>query len=172
MSDSTIFNPQQRLDLAALIKANDTDDCTEEIRSKKQSVLIKNDVKHMIVLKQKYERLRKSNPNEFDAICVKQCNFLFNNYTDLYNKIKNDNLDLNILDQVLDILKKIEDGELNQHEGSYLVGKYLKEMYIDSALKTKEKLEAKERNKKVLKKPFANIEKKISYKDFKLLNTK
>jgi len=172
MSDSTIFNPQQRLDLAALIKANDTDDCTEEIRSKKQSVLIKNDVKHMIVLKQKYERLRKSNPNEFDAICVKQCNFLFNNYTDLYNKIKNDNLDLNILDQVLTILKKIEDGELNQHEGSYLVGKYLKEMYIDSALKTKEKLEAKERNKKVPKKPFANIEKKISYKDFKLLNTK
>ena len=172
MSDSTIFNPQQRLDLAALIKANDTDDCTEEIRSKKQSVLIKNDVKHMIVLKQKYERLRKSNPNEFDAICVKQCNFLFNNYTDLYNKIKNDNLDLNILDQVLTILKKIEDGELNQHEGSYLVGKYLKEMYIDSALKTKEKLEAKERNKKVPKKPFANIEKKISYKDFKLLNNK
>lgn len=172
MSDSTIFNPQQRLDLAALIKANDTDDCTEEIRSKKQSVLIKNDVKHMIVLKQKYERLRKSNPNEFDAMCVKQCNFLFNNYTDLYNKIKNDNLDLSILDQVLTILKKIEDGELNQHEGSYLVGKYLKEMYIDSALKTKEKLEAREKNKKVPKKPFANIEKKISYKDFKLLNTK
>ena len=172
MGDSTIFNPQQRLDLAALIKANDTDDCTEEIRSKKQSILIKNDVKHMIVLKQKYERLRKSNPNEFDAICVKQCNFLFNNYTDLYNKIKNDNLDLNILDKVLDILKKIEDGELNQHEGSYLVGKYLKEMYIDSALKTKDKLEAKEKHKKIQKKPFTNVEKKISYKDFKLLNTK
>ena len=172
MSDSTIFNPQQRLDLAALIKANDTDDCTEEIRSKKQSVLIRNDVKHMIVLKQKYERLRKSNPNEFDAICVKQCNFLFNNYTDLYNKIKNDNLDLTILEKVLDILKKIEDGELNQHEGSYLVGKYLKEMYIDSALKTREKIEAKEKNKKVPKKPFANSEKKISYKDFKLLNNK
>ena len=172
MSDSTIFNPQQRLDLAALIKANDTDDCTEEIRSKKQSVLIRNDVKHMILLKQKYERLRKSNPNEFDAICVKQCNFLFNNYTDLYNKIKNDNLDLNILDKVLTILKNIEDGELNQHEGSYLVGKYLKEMYIDSALKTREKLEAKEKNKKVPKKPFANSEKKISYKDFKLLNNK
>ena len=57
MSGSTIFNSQQRLDLAALIKANDTDDCTEEIRSKKQSVLIKNDVKHMISLKQKYGEL-------------------------------------------------------------------------------------------------------------------
>jgi hypothetical protein len=172
MGDSNILNTQQRLDLAALIKANDTDDCTQEIRSKKQSLLIRNDVKHMISLKQKYERLSKSNPNEFDAICVKQCNFLFNNYTDLYNKVKNDNLDLNILDKVLDILKKIEDGELNQHEGSYLVGKYLKEMYIDSALKTKEKLEARDRNKnkKIPKKPFANVEKKISYKDYKILN--
>ena len=43
-------------------------------------------------------------------------------------------------------------------------------MYIDSALKTREKIEAKERNKKVPKKPFANVEKKISYKDFKILN--
>ena len=170
MGDSHILNPQQRLDLASLIKANETDDCTEEIRSKKQSLLIRNDVKHMVLLKQKYERLRKSNPSEFDSICVKQCNFLLANYTDLYNKIKNDNLDLSILDKVLTILKNIEDGELNQHEGSYLVGKYLKEMYIDSALKTREKIEAKERNKKVPKKPFANVEKKISYKDFKILN--
>jgi len=170
LKDSTILDTQQRLDLAALIKANDTDDCTEEIRSKKQSVLIRNDVKQMVYLKQKYERLSKSNPNEFDAMCVKQCNFLFNNYTDLYNKIKNDNLDLRILEKFLDILKKIEDGELNQHEGSYLVGKYLKEMYIDSALKTKEKNDAKDRRKKVQKKPPGVAEKKITYKEYKMIH--
>lgn len=171
MTDSNILNPQQKLDLAAMIKANETEDCTEEIRSKKQSVLIRNDVKQMVYLKQKYARLASSNPNEFDAMCVKQCNFLFNNYTDLYNKIKNDNLDLRILERFLDILKKIEDGELNQHEGSYLVGKYLKEMYIDSAIKTKEKNEAKDRRKKVQKKPPGVGEKKISYKDYKLMNS-
>jgi hypothetical protein len=43
-------------------------------------------------------------------------------------------------------------------------------MYIDSALKTKEKIEAKERNRKIAKKPFANVEKKISYKDYKILH--
>ena len=171
MADSNILNPQQKLDLAAMIKANETEDCTEEIRSKKQSVLIRNDVKQMVYLKQKYTRLASSNPNEFDAMCVKQCNFLFNNYTDLYNKIKNDNLDLRILERFLDILKKIEDGELNQHEGSYLVGKHLKEMYIDSAIKTKEKNEAKDRRKKVQKKPPGVGEKRISYKDFKLMNS-
>jgi hypothetical protein len=168
--DNNILNQQQRIDLAALIKANKTDDCTQEIRSKKQSVLISNDVKHMVFLKQKYERLRKSNPHEFDALCVKQCNFLFNNYTDLYNKIKNDNLNLAILEKFLHILKKIEDGEIDQHEGSYLVGSYLKEMYIDSALKVNEKLDSRADNKKKNKSPHTKKDKNISYKDFKLLN--
>ena len=161
---NAILGEQQRIDLAALIKANKTDDCTQEIRSKKQSIVISNDVKHLVFLKQKYERLRKSNPVEFDAICVKQCSFLFNNYTDLYNKILNDKLDLAILERFLGILKKIEDGELDQHEGSYLVGTYLKEMYIDSALKT----DASKSNKSSKSKsPFSKAEKKISYKDFK-----
>jgi hypothetical protein len=164
---NAILGEQQRIDLAALIKANKTDDCTQEIRSKKQSIVISNDVKHLVFLKQKYERLRKSNPVEFDAICVKQCSYLFNNYTDLYNKILNDKLDLAILERFLGILKKIEDGELDQHEGSYLVGTYLKEMYIDSALKTESSKSSKSSKSKP---PFSKAEKKISYKDFKELN--
>lgn len=169
MTDSKILNSQQRLDLQNLIKANDTDDCTEEIRAKKQSVLIRNDVKQMIYLKQKYLRLQKSNPQEFDKICTGQCQFLFNNYTDIYNKIKNDTLNLTIFDKFLTILKQIEDGELNQHEGSYLVGKLLKELYIDSAMRNQERLDAKDRKKKVQKKPV-QLEKKISYKDFKIMH--
>ena len=176
MGDSNILDNQQKLDLANMIKANDTEDCTQEIRSKKQSSLIRTDVKQMVFLKQKYHRLTKSNPNEFDSICVRQCSFLFNNYTDLYNKIKNDTLNLNILEGFLDILKKIEDGELNQHEGSFMVGKHLKELYIDSAMRNQQKQEAKDSRKKVPKKPnglgstSVEREKKISYKDFKILH--
>ncbi len=162
-NNTNILDKQQRIDLAALIKANDSDDCTNEIRSKKQSVLISNDVKHMVFLKHKYEKLRKSKPDEFDALCVKECNFLFNNYTDLYNKIINDNLNLTILEKFLAILKKIEDGEIDQHEGSYLVGSYLKEIYIDSALKTNEKI-----NEKINSTSASICEKNISYKDFKM----
>ena len=169
MTSSNILNNQQKLDLASMIKANDTTDCTQEIREKKQSVSIKTDVDHLVLLKAKYERLRKSNPVEFDAICVKQCAFLFNNYTDLYNKIKNDNLDIKILERFLTILKKIEDGELDQHEGSYMVGKYLKELYVDSALRTKEKIDARDRHRKVKHKPAQANKKHISYKEFKLL---
>jgi hypothetical protein len=48
---------------------------------------------------------------------------------------------LAILNKFLDVLRKIEDGELDQHEGSFLVGTLLKELYIDSALKKAEKLD-------------------------------
>jgi len=164
---NNILDMQQRIDLAALIKANDCDDCTKEIRSKKQSILISNDVKHMVFLKQKHEKMRKADHDGFDALCVKECSFLFNNYTDLYNKIINDKLDLSILERFLAILKKIEDGEIDQHEGSYLVGSYLKEMYIDSALKSNKNANANTDHETSCDNN-ENNEKKISYKDFKM----
>ena len=162
----SILDKQQKLDLQSMIKANETEDVTQQIRENKQSNLIRTDIKQMIFLKQKYSRLAKSNPNEFDKMCVSQCQFLFNNYTDIFNKIKTNTLNLTIMDKFLNILKRIEDGELDQHEGSYLVGQHLKELYIDSAMRNQQKMEANERKKKVQKKPNAP-EKNISYKDFK-----
>tara|TARA_B100001175_G_C19386096_1_gene579021 strand:- start:171 stop:674 length:504 start_codon:yes stop_codon:yes gene_type:complete len=162
----SILDNQQKLDLQGMIKANETEDVTHQIRKNKQSNLIRTDIKQLLFLKEKYSRLAKSNPNEFDKICVGQCQFLFNNYTDIFNKIKTDTLNLTIMDKFLNILKQIEDGKLDQHEGSYLVGQHLKELYIDSAMRKQEKLEANDRKKKVQKKPTAP-EKTISYKDFK-----
>ena len=167
----SILDKQQKLDLQNMIKANETEDITEHIRKNKQSNPIRNDIKQLLFLKQKYSRLAKSNPNEFDKICVSQCQFLFNNYTDIFNKIKTDTLNLTIMNKFLNILEKIEHGELDQHEGSYLVGQHLKELYIDSAMKNQEKIESNERKKKVPKKPTIP-EKIISYKDFKLLQNK
>jgi hypothetical protein len=54
--------------------------------------------------------------------------------------LKNE-LDLDIMTQVLYVLKMIEEEKVDQHEGSVLVGKLLKELYIDSALKTSENLD-------------------------------
>ena len=52
-------------------------------------------------------------------------------------------LNLEILFRLINVLKNIEEGDMDQHEGSVVVGKILKEMYIDSALK---KAEKKDRN--------------------------
>lgn len=44
-------------------------------------------------------------------------------------------MDLDILMKLINVLRNIEEGVMDQHEGSVTVGKILKEMYIDSALK-------------------------------------
>jgi len=153
-----------RLQLQKMIDANNVVDCTQDIRDKKHSQLIKKDVASLIELKQKHNRLSQSNPELFDKMCVSQCNFLFNNYTDIFNKVKKDEMNLNILYQLLEVLKKIEDSKLDQHTGAYEVGKLLKEMYIDSALMKSEKLDAKHDKKTGTSKPKP---KNISWKDYK-----
>ena len=152
----------QRLQLQKLIGENDVVETTSLMRQLKHSSRIRDDVKAMQFLKQKYPRLQITNPNEFDNMCVSKCGFLFEHYTDIYNKVKKDEIDLNMLGQFLDVLKEIEDGKLDQHEGSFKVGSILKQIYIDSAVKKADKLDAKH-NKKVKSKP----ERKISWKQFK-----
>lgn len=167
MSDLT---PNEKLNLDKMIKASDAEDNTEKIKELKHSSKIKEDVQELLNLKAKYKRLSESNPGEFDTICEKRCNFIFSYYTQIYNKVKKDNIDLNLLAHFLVILKRIEDGEINQHEGSVMVGKVLKEIYVDSALKEGKKTDIKnKRNNKVQKKPTSNV-KNISYKDFKQMH--
>ena len=50
------------------------------------------------------------------------------------------------------VLKKIEDGEWDQHEASVLVGSILKELYVDSALREDERRNRNENKKKKDKK--------------------
>jgi hypothetical protein len=95
------MNPQERLQLDKLIRANDVADNTNSIRELKHSKPIADDVMTLIKIKRDYQRLSKSNPSQFDSICISRCSFLFNNYTDIFNKIKKDEIDLNILFQLI-----------------------------------------------------------------------
>ena len=92
--------------------------------------------------------------------------FLFNYYTDLYNKIRKNEIDVRILFQFIEVLEKIEDGILDQHEGSFMVGTLLKKIYVDSALKKADMLD--EKNNEVDSKP-APEPLKVSWKAFKHL---
>ena len=159
------MNNIERLNLQKMINENDVKDETENIRQKKHSSLIRDDVNRFVELKKKYFRLEKTNPGEFEKICITRCIFIFNNYTDIFNKIKKNEIDLSILMKFLDVLKLIEDNKIDQHEGSFKIGKYLKEMYIDSALKKSEKLDKRYGNKEKEVKP-----KNISWKQYKEQN--
>ena len=153
------MDDKQRLQLQNMIKANNVEDQTEFIRNLKHSQIIRNDVNTMILLKAKY----RGDDAKIHEECINECSFLFTYYTDIYNKVRKDEIDIHILNKFLDVLKKIEDGILDQHEGSFLVGSILKELYIDSALRKAEKLDEKEGPKEEPKKP----EKNISWKQYK-----
>tara|TARA_E500000178_G_C16912891_1_gene703510 strand:+ start:454 stop:954 length:501 start_codon:yes stop_codon:yes gene_type:complete len=133
------LNSNDRLQLDKMIKESDAEDKTELIRRTKHSKIIKQQVALLQNLKKKHKNMYENNFTKFDEIAVSECQFLFNNYTEIYNKVIKNEINLEILDKFLNVLKLIENGEIDQHEGSVKVGTYLKELYIDSALKKTEK---------------------------------
>ena len=160
------MDEKQRLQLQNMIKANNVEDQTQLIRDLKHSHILKNEINSMIMIKAKY----RNDPEQINLECMNECGFLFTYYTEIFNKIKKDEIDINILNKFIDVLRQIEDGELDQHSGSFLVGTLLKELYIDSALKKADKLnEEHDKNKPVKeqKKPV-----QISWKQFKKMNNK
>jgi hypothetical protein len=159
-----------RLNLRKMLASNsDVKDNTSKIRELKHSDAIRADVETMLKLKKEYARLALSNPDQFDAICTSRCAFLFNNYTDIFNKLKKDEIDLGILSKLLIVLKLI--GKLDQHEGSYEVGKLLKQIYVDSALRKAENLDKKHAPKpKVHTAASAAAPKNISWVQYKKNN--
>jgi len=161
------MDKNERIQLDKMLRANNTEDCTNEIREKKHSKLLKNDVKKMIELKEKYKRLKYSNKNQYETMLKSQCSFIYEKYTDIFNRINKDEIDFDILWRFLDVLEKIETGELDQHEGSYAVGTLLKQIYIDSSIKKGEKIDKKYAKKKKTK---VDKTKNISWNDYKNLN--
>jgi len=130
------MDDNQRLHLQKMISANNVDDNTDLIRQLKHSHVLRDDVNNLIMLKVKY-------PDDPDALHLEgmsECNFLFTYYTDIYNKIRKDEIDLSILFQSFDVLRDIEDGKIDQHDGAYKFGLLLRKIYVDSALKKAEKL--------------------------------
>ena len=76
---------------------------------------------------------------------------LKNKIVDIKKKLKNnlptvpsilkDEINTDILYNFIDILKQIENGDLNEHDGSIKVGELLKTLYIDSAVRKSNKLD-------------------------------
>jgi len=168
------MNDSERLQLQKMIQANDAEDNTPLIRSLKHSKLIWADVNTILSLKKKYADLEKNDPREFNELCVGHANFLFTTYTDIFNKVIKNEINLDILLQLINVLKAIEEGACDQHEGSFAVGKILKEMYVDSALRKSENADAELANNKGVhfeapkeqNEPIENI----SWEEYKKMN--
>lgn len=157
------MDDNQRLQLQNMIKANNVEDQTELIRKLKHSEILSREINQLLLLKKKFNDTNLDSES-FQLESIDQCNFLFTYYTDIFNKIKKNEIDLTILNRFLNVLQLIENGDVDQHEGSFMVGTLLKEIYVDSALRKAEKLnENEDVDKPVLKGPQVNI----SWKQFR-----
>lgn len=132
------MDDNQRLQLQKMIAMNNVEDTTDLIRKLKHSHILRQDINNLIMLKATHF----DNPDALHLEAMSECNFLFTYYTDIYNKIRKDEIDLKILFNALDVLRDIEDGKIDQHNGAFQFGSLLKKIYVDSALKKAEKLNA------------------------------
>lgn len=162
MDPNVKMGDKERLQLNNMLKENDVLDQTELIRELKHSVIFKKEVALLLNLMKKYP----SDPEALHAEAMIECSFLFSYYTDLYNKIRKNEIDIKILYQFIDVLANIEEGKIDQHEGSFMVGTLLKKIYVDSALRKADMINQKHDQES--KEPEPVVEPiPISWKDFK-----
>jgi hypothetical protein len=157
------MDDNQRLQLQKMISANNVEDQTGIIRDLKHSQILRENVNNLVMLKAKH----MNNAEDLHLEAMHECSFLYTYYTDIYNKVRKDEIDLKILFQFFDVLSKIEDGKLDQHEGSYEVGMLLKKIYVDSALRKAEKINAENGN---VEPEYKGPQIEISWKQFKTIN--
>ena len=163
------MNDNQRLQLQNMIQRNNVEDQTELIRNLKHSEILRNELNVMMEIKTKYRENMNAEEvtKQIYEECVEKCSFLFTYYTDIYNKIRKDEIDLKILFKALDVLRDIEDGKIDQHDGAYKFGLLLKQIYVDSALKKAEKLNAEDTESE-----YKGPQVEISWNQFKKMNCK
>ena len=124
-----------------LAQSQDYVDHTEDIRRLKHSGLLLDGMRDIEKLKRANVELRQNSPEQFIELCKNAAPVMYNLYTDLFNKLVNDELNLVIMVKLIRILELIENGAVDQNEGSVMVGKILKELYVDSAVRLGEKLD-------------------------------
>jgi len=130
-----MLSENDRFQLKKMLEAHSVEDQTTKIREHQHSAEIRRCIQCIVA--HKAQGLTKA---EIETAVAVECSFLFFHYFEIYNMVLKD-VDLTILNKLLDVLEQIETGACDQHEGSYLVGKLLKEVYIDGIIKeTKEEV--------------------------------
>lgn len=157
------------LDLNKYLSGDNSDyvDNTEKLRKAKHSIHIRKNINEIEKIRAETGDLYKTDIEEFKNKCLKRNSFLYNNYFEIFNRVSKNEMNLLIMNQFLNVLEKIEDGELDQHEGSVKVGELLKELYIDSALRRSNALDKENPQEKVKFKETKNI----SWKQYKNMTT-
>lgn len=165
-----MITPQERIDLNKMLRESDAADNTETIRRVKHSGPLIESIRLMETLKREHKAMRESDPQQFYDLCVEKCNFYYTNYMDLFRREFKDELNLAIMIRMIRYMEMIEQGQVTQHEASVIVGKYLKELYVDSAIRRADHLDEQyAATETVVPKEEP---KNVGWKEYKLMHSK
>ena len=106
---SSGLSDAERINLKKMINESECGDNTDNIRKLKHSVLMRDDIRKIDTLKNTHPDMKMNENDKFVELCRSEAPFLFSNYTDIFNKLVSDELDMTIMTQFLTILKMIED---------------------------------------------------------------
>ena len=131
----------QGLDMKALMESDDYVNNTDRIRQVKHSETILENIGKLCELRKKHPHMRMMDEQGYTELCRNTAPFLFNHYTDIFNKVVKDELNMEMMVKFIFILKQIEEGVIDQYDASVKVGTILKEMYVDSAMRRGDNLD-------------------------------
>lgn len=121
---------RERLDLRRMVHEQNAEDHTASIRELKHSTQIAQELLQ-IQKKMIAEKCSSLDPD----VAAQEAPFLYQRYTDIFHRAAKGELNLKLMAQFLQVLKQIENEKIDAHEGGLLVGKLLKEIYVDSAMR-------------------------------------
>ena len=78
------LSDEERINLKKLMNEMEYEDNTETIRRLKHSSKIRDNMRKMEELKREHAQLRITSPEQFFNIVQVECNFLYDNYTDIF----------------------------------------------------------------------------------------
>lgn len=153
----------QGLNMKSLMESDDYVNNTDRIRELKHSESILADIGKVCEIKKLHPHMRMIEEEKFNHLCQTSAPFLFNNYTDIFNKVIKDELNMEMMVKFIFILKQIEEGVLDQYDASVKVGTILREMYVDSAMRRGDNLDKENADKA----PIFVEPVKTTWKEFK-----
>jgi hypothetical protein len=145
------MNTSEKLNLKKMLaNSNEYVDHTEEIRRVKHSGLLLDGLRDIEKLKRANKELREADPAAFEDMCRTTAPLMYDLYRDLFRKLVKDEINLVILVKLIRVLELIEQGQVDQNEGSVMVGKVLKDLYVDSAMREGDRLDKERLEKELL----------------------
>ena len=128
------LDPRMRIEFQEMLRKEGRTDQTEHIRELKQSYILEENLDTLLELKEKYG----NDVKKIEEEGLNECGFLYTRYTDLFHKIKNDELDIELFRRLIGHLRDIENEEVDQCEATFNI---VKELYINAAEKRRENID-------------------------------